>query len=277
MTYFKVDDGFWSHPKFFDMPDASVVLWVKAGSYCCQHLTDGFVEAKTIRMIHCDPEAARALVDAGLWVEVEGGFQFHDWTDHQRSSESVKRDRAATRERQRAFVARRRAASGGVSDVEAVDNVALTLVDNSLNDDESNGVSDDRSNVVDGKGKERKGIYKDHSSKNLSNDLFEEFWKTYPRRVGKTAARRAFVKAVASGVTAETVIAGARAYADDPNREPEFTAHPSTWLNAGRWDDEPLPGRSVTKDRLSARRDAQRAVIEHFAELDGIGKGMIEA
>ena len=30
-------------------------------------------------------------------------------------------------------------------------------------------------------------------------------------------------------------------FASDPNRDETFTPHPSTWLNAERWTDEPLP------------------------------------
>ncbi|STD70923.1 Uncharacterised protein [Corynebacterium ulcerans] len=33
MTWFKVDDGFYDHPKFLDVPNAAVGLWVKAGAW----------------------------------------------------------------------------------------------------------------------------------------------------------------------------------------------------------------------------------------------------
>jgi len=77
---------------------------------------------------------------------------------------------------------------------------------------------------------------------------FVEFYEAYPRHVGRQAAEKAFVKAIAKrGVTAELVIAGARRLAADPNLPPKedkrFIPHPSTWLNEGRWDDEPLPPR----------------------------------
>jgi hypothetical protein len=41
-------------------------------------------------------------------------------------------------------------------------------------------------------------------------------------------------------------------YRNDPNREPEFTAHPATWLNAGRWDDDPLPPRRTNGSAVPA-------------------------
>lgn len=76
-------------------------------------------------------------------------------------------------------------------------------------------------------------------------DRFAEFWAAYPRREAKAAALKAWARAIKS-TDPETIIAGARRYAADPNREKRFTAHAATWLNAGRWDDEPLPGRGHT-------------------------------
>ena len=75
-----------------------------------------------------------------------------------------------------------------------------------------------------------------------ADDRFDEFWDTVPRKVGKGAARKAWKKAVKKA-DPEVIIEGMRRYRDDPNREDEFTAHPSSWLNAERWDDDPLPAR----------------------------------
>ena len=74
------------------------------------------------------------------------------------------------------------------------------------------------------------------------DDRFTEFWDTVPRKVGKGAARKAWAKAVKKA-DPQVIIEGMRRYRDDPNREDEFTAHPSSWLNAERWDDDPLPAR----------------------------------
>lgn len=71
---------------------------------------------------------------------------------------------------------------------------------------------------------------------------FAEFWKVYPRKAGKGAARQAWAKAIQT-TDRDTIIAGAERYRDDPNRETAYTAHPSTWLNHERWDDDPLPKR----------------------------------
>ena len=84
---------------------------------------------------------------------------------------------------------------------------------------------------------------------------FDFFWDSYPRKVGKDAAKKAFNKASRS-TDWKQIVEGARRYKDDPNREPEFTAHPTTWLNAGRWSDEPLPERSTKQPAYTAYAQA---------------------
>lgn len=100
MAWLKVDDGFWSHPKTATLSDAAVTLWVRAGSYSCQHLTDGAIKRSVLRLLGTE-DAAVELVDAGLWVPEEAGWSFHDWDEYQETSEAVKKRRADARDRQR--------------------------------------------------------------------------------------------------------------------------------------------------------------------------------
>ena len=69
-----------------------------------------------------------------------------------------------------------------------------------------------------------------------SPELFDEFWAAYPRKTDKGNAKKAWVKAVKKKPAAE-IIAAALAYAAT-KPEPKYTAHPTTWLNGERWDDE---------------------------------------
>lgn len=113
MTWFKVDDSFYDHPKVFDAPDCVLALWLRAGAWSARNLRDGFVPAKLPARLCDDPDTAvRELLDRGLWRRAKGGYQFHDWTDYQPTREEVERDRAAAAERQR----RRRARVKGQED-----------------------------------------------------------------------------------------------------------------------------------------------------------------
>jgi hypothetical protein len=100
---------------------------------------------------------------------------------------------------------------------------------------------------------------------------FEEFWKTYPRREAKGAARRAWGKAVRLTNPDEILSAAAR-YRDDSNRDPAFTAHPATWLNGERWLDGPLPARNDS--RSEKKVDEVRDVIARAKARD---MGALEA
>jgi hypothetical protein len=86
-------------------------------------------------------------------------------------------------------------------------------------------------------GSGRKTAISKHSG---SNPDFESFWQAYPKRVGRLKAEKCFASAVSSGISAEVLVAGAERYAAERfGDDPRFTKHPSTWLNAGCWNDEP--------------------------------------
>lgn len=68
-------------------------------------------------------------------------------------------------------------------------------------------------------------------------DWFDEFWKVYPKKVGKPAAKRAWAKAVKKSPP-EKIIARARRYGE--MADPQFTKNPQGWLNDERWNDDAL-------------------------------------
>lgn len=94
------------------------------------------------------------------------------------------------------------------------------------------------------------------SAKPADPPHFVEFWEIYPRRSNRPAAIKAFVKA-SKVAELQTILDGARRYADDPNRVAQYTAHAATWLNGERWEDDPLPGRNArtTEQSGPARSD----------------------
>lgn len=52
MVWFKVDDGFYDHPKFLDVPNAAIGLWAKAGAWCVKHDTNGYISKKQTRLLN---------------------------------------------------------------------------------------------------------------------------------------------------------------------------------------------------------------------------------
>lgn len=78
--------------------------------------------------------------------------------------------------------------------------------------------------------------------KTAADEAFDRFWRAYPKRVGKAAARRAWDKAIKGGADAEIIIGAAEFYAlEKKMTDPQYLKHPQGWLNDGRWQDEPDP------------------------------------
>lgn len=150
---------------------------------------------------------ATELLEMGLWEETLGGIQVINYTEYQTPKAEVEKKREANRER----VMRYREKSNGESN--AVGNALVMHPDNRI------------------------------QKQNTETDTFTEFWSAYPRKAAKPDALKAYAKAL-KNATSEEILEGARRYAQDPNREAEYTAYPATWLNRGSWGDDPLPSKT---------------------------------
>lgn len=83
MTWFKVDDSFHSNPKVLAASPAALGLWVVAGSWSAQNLTEGFIPKHVLPRLMPRPDRfAHELIKLGLWVDQANGYQFHDWADY---------------------------------------------------------------------------------------------------------------------------------------------------------------------------------------------------
>lgn len=112
MAWFKVDDGLHSSRKLMSIPKrarfAAIGLWTVAGSWAADELTDGHVPEYMVSSWGAPPSAPAALVGAGLWEHVSGGYLFCNWHEYQPSKQDVDAERAASRERMRELRARRK-------------------------------------------------------------------------------------------------------------------------------------------------------------------------
>lgn len=113
---FKVDDGFYDHPKVRSIPrgtsrKGSVALWTLAGSWCDRYLTDGLVPAHQVEEFGATRKDADWLVAAGLWHVAghacdcpdvpTGHFLYHDWTQCNDLKIDVEKRRGKARDRMR--------------------------------------------------------------------------------------------------------------------------------------------------------------------------------
>jgi hypothetical protein len=68
---------------------------------------------------------------------------------------------------------------------------------------------------------------------------FSEFWKAYPRKVAKANAEKAFKKKCSSEADYTAIMRGLQNYVKAcKGRDPQYIAHPATWINGERWNDE---------------------------------------
>ena len=110
MGWFKVDDQLAFHAKVMMAGNSAMGLWVRAGSWSSAQLTNGFIPAHMANAMAADGKTMVShdlpsfaidlpseLIASGLWQKVEGGFQFHDWTEFQPDAKEEKSKREDVR------------------------------------------------------------------------------------------------------------------------------------------------------------------------------------
>ena len=166
---------------------------------------------------------AGRLADSGLITRINDGYRITSWLKWNRSVEEMDREQRRDRSRK-------------------------TSTDNG---------TDAGSRAGNGAGvpDEFPPAETDQNQKQIMNDHFDDFWSIYPRRIAKKAAAKKFAIAVQNGADPQKIIDGAKAYADAvKGSDPTFIAHPTTWLNQGRWDDEQPPPSGMSEAEERDRR-----------------------
>lgn len=111
MTWFRVDDKFYSHAKVLAIPRAirgeAIGTWTLCGDWSADHERDGFVPAYMVDELGGSQRGADALVEVGLWRRRRHGFVFVNWKEHQPTRDQLEAKRAGNRARQTAFRAKK--------------------------------------------------------------------------------------------------------------------------------------------------------------------------
>ena len=78
---------------------------------------------------------------------------------------------------------------------------------------------------------------------------FDRFWESYPRKIGKAAAAKAWKRAHRPPLQQILDALEAQKRSQNWLREGgQYIPHPSTWINQGRWDDVIEDGQSHTEE-----------------------------
>ena len=126
----------------------------------------------------------------------------------------------------------------------------------------------------------------DAPKKDLQAERFDEFWKLYPRKVGKAAALKSWKKIKPTAELFERILTAVEAAKNSQQWQKDggqFIPHPATWLNQGRWDDELTPAGTVATSKPAAGRKVDTmGVLERIyreedaaddSERNGAGPG----
>lgn len=96
MGYIKIDERLPQHKKMrraLAIDAHAFGLYVAAACYSNLHRTDGFVPgpqvAALLPTVKRPKPIVRALVEANLWHEVDGGYAIHDYLEHQASADQI--------------------------------------------------------------------------------------------------------------------------------------------------------------------------------------------
>lgn len=114
-----------------------------------------------------------------------------------------------------------------------------------------------------GKGTDQ-GKEQERSTSAARRARFERFWAAYPRKVAKDAALRVWERLDPNEeLTAVMIAEVARQTVSEQWREERFIPHARTWLNQGRWKDEPpQPAPHSDADRSRRSREVGRLMRE---------------
>lgn len=100
MTWAKLDDTFWMHPKVMMSGNAAAGIFARMLAYSGCYLTDGLIPADIVKMIvGGDSEAFERLVKHDMLEELPTGSVFiGKYLEHNRSKREVDQDRKTRRE-----------------------------------------------------------------------------------------------------------------------------------------------------------------------------------
>ena len=210
--------------------------------------------------IPADPERCAKLAGKGCSIAVATNVQ-RAFNEHPTDPQRLIHDRLE-KEREKQRVRREQTSKAGKKSAEARGKNQSKRRKNTSKERTLNG----RSTNVEQKGNPSSSSSDEDDSVSIDEsqvDQFANFWNTYPRRTAKGNARKAWTKAVKQA-TPEEIIAAAERYAKSVvGKDPEYIAHPATWLNGERWTDEPVE--KVVKPRFPDSRTPEgRAELERI-------------
>ena len=247
MAWFKVDDGFHHSAKVLSIPRSiraeSLGAWIIAGTWAADNMTDGYIPNAVLADWPISDDAIGALVEAGLWLLVNGGVVFHDWCEYQPTREQLSAKREETH-------AKKVAAGKKGAEARWQNN--------------SKPIAEDSRAIASDSPEPEPEPIKEHSYSEAVRDMtypedFETFWKSYPRKQAKGDALKAWNSLKKTRPDISVLVAACREY-EKTVVDPQFLKMPGPWLRGRRWEDLPVmltPSVTVRRVETLEEKDAR--------------------
>jgi hypothetical protein len=130
MGWVRVSDDFYDHPKFDTVGPLGIAMWIAGLAWCNRNLSDGVIpRSAVVRLLDWEgvgdvlgkaasrnggsngvtnaprnsdvaAEVAQLLVDAGLWMPTESGYEVLGYLKYQRSADQIKAEAKGNAARQ---------------------------------------------------------------------------------------------------------------------------------------------------------------------------------
>lgn len=237
MPHIQIDVDFSSHPKVIQLDPLAELLFTRMIQYAGKHLTDGFIPTAAIpllthnmkRYFDLDKTIApnvltQQLVVAKLLRCRSKGWLIHDYlhwnlSKHQVAELIEKRKQAGK--------------AGGIAKALA----HATPIARQLSEQNPSKIYPTPIPIPIPTPKT--------NSKELKTESvceFEQFWNLYPKKVGKREALKVWEKTKDKPPLRDIALAIDKARSSEQwqKENGRFIPNPATWLNQGRWDDQPI-------------------------------------
>jgi hypothetical protein len=284
MPWARFDDRYPSNRKIRKLSHEAFRLDVSGICWCNENLTDGFIPDVDLPFVCSEirnpKKVAKELEDKQRWERLPGGWLIHDYFDYQPRAEQIRAARKAKTDRQRRWRDGLRDASvdGAVDASTDATHDAPTDASSDASRDGTEAraprarvshspiTTSSSSADADDAQTDQKPKHTRRGKQRVIPPRFDEFWALYPRKVGKIAAEQAFAKAIEAGADPQAVIDGALEYSfKRKGQDPQFTAHPTTWLNQGRWED--VNGPAYTPPVITGPSEAAGAMPPPISQV----------
>jgi hypothetical protein len=178
-------------------------------------------------------ELIASLVAAGFIDETPGGLTVHDWYDYWGKHEHRLKKQA---EYNRGY--RERTANTSKGSREHIESISITSRERLRGEEIREYIPP--ISPIDEKPAGKITQIESARTKELTEG-FEEFYRAYPRKVGKSAASKSWFALKPNAEMRATILAALeqhKASRDWQKNGGQFVPHPATWLNGKRWLDE---------------------------------------